>query len=419
MTTPPPAAPPDATTSGGLRRGTIGTWDLVFFVVAAAAPLTVMSGVAPLAIGTGGTGAPGGYLVAGVVMLVFAIGFTAMSRHVPNAGAFYAYIAKGLGRPAGVGASLVALFSYNAIGIGLLAAFGTFAHTTFDDLVGLDLPWWLWAAVGQLVVGWLGYRQITLSAKVLGVFLLLEVLILVVLAVPVIVGGGQEGLSFHGFAPDKIFGSGVGALFVITFGAFLGFESTAIYSEEARDRGRTVRRATFTSVGFLAVFYTLIVWMILMAFGPEKGVAEAVSDPAGMFFTAADTWVGPWASDAMHVLIVTSALAAVLAFHNASARYFHALGREGVLPAALGRASASGSPAVASLTQSAITVVVIVGFTAFGADPYSQTFLWTNGPGSSGSSPSRRSARRRSCGSSGATRATPPSSSGCWLPRPR
>src|SRR5215217_7639833 len=78
-----------AGSAGRLAGGSVGMWDLVFFVVAAAAPLSVMSGVAPLAIQFGGIGAPGGYLLAGIVFLIFAIGFTAMSQRLRNAGAFY------------------------------------------------------------------------------------------------------------------------------------------------------------------------------------------------------------------------------------------------------------------------------------------------------------------------------------------
>ncbi|RBL80904.1 amino acid transporter, partial [Streptomyces cavourensis] len=55
-----------------LRRGTLGTADIAFFVVSAAAPLTVMAGVAPIALLLGGIGAPVGYLVAGVTLAIFA-----------------------------------------------------------------------------------------------------------------------------------------------------------------------------------------------------------------------------------------------------------------------------------------------------------------------------------------------------------
>ena len=92
------AGSPPTPASDSLKRGVLGTGSLVFMVVAAAAPLTVMAGVAPLAIMIGGIGAPAGYLGAGIVLAVFAVAFTRMTRHVGSAGAFYAYIAKGLGK---------------------------------------------------------------------------------------------------------------------------------------------------------------------------------------------------------------------------------------------------------------------------------------------------------------------------------
>ena len=130
---PRPPVPPE----GALERNAVGVCDLVFFVVAAAAPLTVMAGVAPLAIGRGGIGAPGAYVLTGVVLALFAVGYTAMSRFIRNAGAFYVYISRGLGRTLGLGAAFLATFSYAAIGIGLYGAFAVFAETTFADLFGL------------------------------------------------------------------------------------------------------------------------------------------------------------------------------------------------------------------------------------------------------------------------------------------
>lgn len=378
---PEPAEPP-AAGEPRLRAASVGMWDLAFFVVAAAAPLSVMSGVSPLAIQFGGIGAPGGYLYAGVVFLVFAIGFTAMARRLPRAGAFYAYITHGLGRPVGVGAALVAVVAYNTIAIGFVAGIGVFAEATFRDVFGIDLPWWLWAALGLAAIGYLGYNRITLSAKVLAVLLIAEVLVLVVLAVPVILDGGANGLSFSGFAPSNVFGAGVGGLFVLSFGAFLGFESTAIYREEARDPERSVPRATFLAVAFMGLFYALIVWVAIMSFGSAEALSVAADDPAGMYFIAMREWVGDGASDVMHILIVTSTVASTLAYHNAASRYFFVLGREGVLPAALGRARArNGAPGVASIVQVTLMALVVVLFTLFGAAPYEQTFLWLNGTG--------------------------------------
>jgi amino acid transporter len=169
---------------------------------------------------------------------------------------------------------------------------------------------------------------------------------------------------------------------VLSIGAFIGFEATAIYAEEARDPRRTVPRATYAAVAFLTVFYTFTVWMIISAYGTDKAVEVANGEGgADMVFTATSRLVGTVAADVMHVLIVTSCFAAALAFHNASTRYFYALGREGVLPRPLARISRNGSPGVAVSVQVALSLVIIVAGIAAGSDPYSVIFLWTNGTG--------------------------------------
>ncbi|WP_413230080.1 APC family permease [Kitasatospora herbaricolor] len=218
--------------------------DIVFFVVAAAAPLIVMAGVAPFAIAFGGIGAPVAYLATGLVLALFAVGFTAMTAHVKNAGAFYAYVTRGLGRPAGLGAALLAVFSYNAIQIGMFGAFGYFARTTANDLLGVNLPWPVWALAGVAVVWLLGHRSINLGAKVLGALRIAETGILLVLACAVLAEGGAHGLSLAGLAPANVFQGGMGGVLGLSFAAFVGFEATAIYREEARDPQPLHRRRT-------------------------------------------------------------------------------------------------------------------------------------------------------------------------------
>jgi amino acid transporter len=75
-----------------LKRNAIGTAGIVFFVVAAAAPLAATLGASPLVFGSTGVGGPGAYLAAMVVLLLFAVGYATMSRHVTSAGGFAAYI---------------------------------------------------------------------------------------------------------------------------------------------------------------------------------------------------------------------------------------------------------------------------------------------------------------------------------------
>ena len=96
-------APPE-TPDTSLRKGRIGVIGIVFFVVAAAAPLVGMTGAVPVATVLGnGAGVPGAYLAVALILLLFSVGYSAMSQHVTNAGAFFAYVDRGLGINTGVG----------------------------------------------------------------------------------------------------------------------------------------------------------------------------------------------------------------------------------------------------------------------------------------------------------------------------
>jgi hypothetical protein len=75
----------------GLARGTLGPAHIVFMIMAAVAPAGGVVAILPLAIALGvGVGTPGMFVVVGLVLTLFAVGFTRMVPYVRNAGAFFA-----------------------------------------------------------------------------------------------------------------------------------------------------------------------------------------------------------------------------------------------------------------------------------------------------------------------------------------
>src|SRR5262245_56556269 len=101
--------------SSSSPRQKLSTGRVVFVIIAAAAPMAAMVGNTPLALLYGnGPGLPAAYAIATVALLCFSVGYAAMSRRVVNTGAFYTYVARGIGKPAGVGAAYVAVLSYTA-----------------------------------------------------------------------------------------------------------------------------------------------------------------------------------------------------------------------------------------------------------------------------------------------------------------
>ena len=83
-----------------------------------------MAGGAPVAMLLGnGPGIPLAYVVVSVILLIFAVGYTAMARHHTSTGAFYSFVTRGLRQPAGGAAAMIALLGYNAMQIGLYGLF--------------------------------------------------------------------------------------------------------------------------------------------------------------------------------------------------------------------------------------------------------------------------------------------------------
>lgn len=349
-----------------LARRHLSTTALVFMIIAASAPLTVLAGGVPTSFGVSGLlGVPIGYVVLGLILMIFAVGYGAMSTRVHNAGAFYAYITEGLGSRQGIAAAILALVSYNMMQIGLYGLFGFALGSLLTQVLGVSVPWWLAGLLGWLVVGVLGVNSVDLSAKVLGVLVALEFLVVLVVSV-MSLGTAPEGVSTAALEPQNFLAKGLGALLAFGIAAFMGFESGAIYSEETKDPRRTVARATYTAVGVIALFYAFSSWALSVGVGPSAVIGQAREFGPDLVFV----WLSQHSSllaEVANVLFITSVLAALIAFHNAAARYFFALGRSGVLPAALGVVSPrTGAPRVGSFTQSGLALVVVVVFAVAG-----------------------------------------------------
>jgi amino acid transporter len=373
-----------ATTQAGaprLARRRIGVVSLVFFTVAASAPLTVVGGgVTTTYAVTGIVGVPLSFLLLGVALGLFVVGYAAMSRYVANAGAFYSYLARGLGRESAVGGAFVALVSYNAIQIGLYGLFGAAIKQFISDKTGFDMPWWAWALCAWLIVGVLGASRIDLNARILAVFLICEVIAVTVYDIVAFAHPAGGSVSFAGLKPSNLFVNGLGAVFAFSVAAFIGFESGASYSEECRDPRRTVARATYIALGFTAVFYAVSAWAMAANVGSGDLQKAATENGPGLVFGVLDQYVGSPVADIANVLFLTSIFAALLSFHNAVARYTFALGREHVLPSQLARIGVrTGGPLAGSLLQSFLALIVVVIFAVTGADPILKLFTWFSG----------------------------------------
>ncbi len=381
-TSPSAVGAPSETGVSRLKPNAVGLLGVVFMAVATAAPITAMTGNVPFMVSSGsGIGTPAAFLIAMVVLAIFSVGFTAMSKHITATGAFYGFISYGLGRRAGLAAGLLAAFAYMVFEPSLIGIFSSFATNTVTDQLGLDIPWWVFA-VAMLAMNAVGtWFGIAVAEKILIVLLVTEVAVLAAMGIGVALnGGGPDGFSLAPLNPVNAFtgvSAGLGLFFA--FWSWVGFESTAMYGEESRDPKRIIPKATMLAVLGVGVFYVFVSWMAILGNGLDGSQALAASaSPADLFFNPTEHYVGQWAVVAMQWLMVTGSLACGMAFHNCAARYLYALGREGVLPAlqrTIGRTHPGhGSPHIAGLVQTVFAAVLLLAFGLAGKDPYTGTY---------------------------------------------
>jgi amino acid transporter len=175
---------------------------------------------------------------------------------------------------------------------------------------------------------------------------------------------------------------GVALMFAVA--SMFGFESTAIYSGEAKDPKRTVARATYLSVGVIALFFSFVSWMFVSYYGAEHVVAAAQKavtsgNSTSFVFDALSGTLGLWAGVVANILLISSLFAGILAFHNGINRYMHALGSQRSLPARLARTNRYQAPHAAAWAQTGMTIVLLAPFALLGLDPVLTLFSWFSG----------------------------------------
>lgn len=383
-----------------LKPNAVGLMGVMFMAVATAAPITAMVGNVPIAIGFGnGAFAPAGYLVATVVLSLFALGYATMAKHITATGAFYGFISHGLGRVVGMAAGSLTTLAYVVFEASLVGIFSFFAQSFAATHLGVDVSW-IWFALLMLAVNSvLTYYDINLTAKILGVFLVTEIFMLALMAGSVFVnGGGPEGWSLSSLNPlnafenlDQVVASptGVGTLAVagsagiglfFAFWSWVGFESAAMYGEESRNPKKMIPRATMLSVVGIGLFYVVVSWAAIVGTGPDTSVALAqdASTASQVFFGPVQQHFGDWAVTLFEFLLMTGSYACGMAFHNCASRYIYAIGRENLIPGFGRTLGAShprhGSPYIAGFVQTAIATAIVLWFFLTDRDPYAQLY---------------------------------------------
>jgi amino acid transporter len=354
-----PGASPHA-----LAPSRIGAAAVTFFALGATAPLAVLITVVPAAYALGGGPlVPLTFAAVTVVLLFFAAGYAAMAHRAPNAGAIYAYVSRGLGRPAAVAAAWLAVVSYHAVQLGLYGVAGVAAAPLLHSWFHVEAQWWMVAAGCWLIVALCGTIRVEVVSGLLALLVLAEVAVVVGFSAANAIKpatGGFAGDSILPTHPGAIDRPALGLLLAVGVLTFVGFETTGTYAEETMRPRREAGYATYASVLILTLLLGFVSWSFIAGAGAGQVTALARARGSELVFDLAAARLAPWAVTAGRLILLAGLIAAALALHNAMARYLYAMSREHAMPALFARtARRTSAPRNASLTISTVALLAL------------------------------------------------------------
>ena len=299
---------------------------------------------------------------------VLGIGWTLseFAKRFSGTGTVYEFIAHSLGKRAAAfcaGTYHIAAIALAGPGIAIIG--GLWARSFFNDHMGLDLAWWVWALVIALLMFGANVMGVQISVKAQLVLIVLSIIPFLVLAVKVIADGGPNGNSLKSFNPGNVAQGGSvfkGLLFAILM--FIGFELAAALGEESKDPQKSIPKAVVATILIVGAFYLIT----------QYTLAIGATDTASDFAPMADLYLNRFFAVWIDLAILLDILAVGIGFQLAAARGLFTLSRDGLLPKQLSKLNAKSLPSMASFVILVVTVVTtLIALIKYGTDLFDPT----------------------------------------------
>ena len=326
----------------GLHRG-VKLMGTLLITLSAVTPASSVFIIAPGVIAQAGTGAFLSFLAAGVVGIFMAFVYAELSSAYPLAGGEYAIAGRVMGGLAGFVTMGVLLVTQILIIAVIALGVGAYLGVLFPNLHAPTV-----AAIAVAVSAILGVLDIKVNAVLTGVFLAIEMLALVVLAVlgflhverpftdllthPVVLGG-DGALGPASFAL-------IGVATSVAIFAYNGYGSAVTLGEETHDAHRSIARAILWALVITVAAELIPITAVLLG-APDLKDLLGAPQMLEYFIKARG---GETLNTIVSLSIALAIFNAVIAIILLTARLLFSSGRDHVWPSAISAALASTHP---------------------------------------------------------------------------
>jgi amino acid transporter len=362
-----------------LRENAVGLPGMLMQGIATIGPSFAILASFVFIVGFAGIMTPWAFLFGGVLLGLQALSAAQLAKVFPSAGGWYTWIARALHPRAGFFAGvLFSIWLPPVAALTLSYLSKTVLEPGIKQEYGVDVPWWIFVLAGLVLVIFFAYQGIAISEKALIVTGVIEIVIMLALAFTGLGSPGHGGFSWAPLNPAH-FGL-AGNLFlgvVFSIFAFSGWESTGPLAEESKNPKRNVPIGLVGSVVVLMVYFVFVTWGYLVGIGVSTPTS-VITNPNAAFPVATfaqRVWGGGWVL--LLFALLNSAIALSIACFNGGTRTWYAMGRSGVLPAALGKVNPKRkTPDNAIHVEVGVQVLAFVLVLIFGAA--NVFFSWAN-----------------------------------------
>jgi amino acid transporter len=339
---------------GGLRANAIGLGGDIIVAVANVAPSSAVAFTLALLLTLTGLASPLVVLVVGLLMLCVTLGYAAMNRWRPSAGAPYVWVGEATTPSLGIGTGLLSAVGATLFNIGNITLAGAYLlfvvspSTTFPKVVT-----WLIAAAIMAILLWLSIRGLRPSVVVQTTLIVIEYVSVITFVILALIheAGGSGGATLPSWS-DFSLSSNIGGIHGLANAGvtcavlYAGWEAVSVVGEESTKPRQNPGRAMIGSVAFLIVWFTGLI-MVFQGISSQKTVLAHGGDV--LAYAGSLLAPGIWGRILPLAVLIAVIGTTQLQMTEAS-RLLYAFARDRLLPTFLGKISTKHQTPWAALT---------------------------------------------------------------------
>ncbi len=386
-----PIGYPELARDKGLKAGALGLVSSIVVGMASTAPAYSLAASLGFVVATTngdgivGVKAPSIMLLAFVPMFLIAIAYQQLNRAEPDCGTTFTWAARAFGPRAGWmgGWGIIAADVIVMSNLAQIAGSYTFSLFHLDDLAASTFWSTVAGIIWIIIMTWICYKGIEVSARLQYALLGIELVILFVFSVVALTkvytgNATPESLkpSISWLWPSDMSLSAIVTATLIAVFIYWGWDTAVSINEETADPHKTPGRAAIISTLLLLVTYALVsIATVAFAGVGEADLGLANPDNSGDVFNAlgpsvfGDSGLGKVFETLLIISVLTSASASTQTTILPTARTALSMGAYKAIPSRFATIHPRNlTPSVATVWMGAVSIVFYVALTEISSD---------------------------------------------------